>query len=255
MVEDLKTVLEGKATLIKNRQYLSAKDYISPFVERLSSMTNRFICQVKPADQVSTTGGNSDTVYNKVLITAILPDSFTVDNVVYHRTVCFAYALDTKVPVAKFYTGVVDPAMRFHQFGRGYCEVQKIDVSTPLDYTKLMPLIAKGNDDNCEAMLKGICRASLDKAVMTKYLGDWVDFSLTKDFYVEDIGKVKLANSMPIKTYSDVILDKESEFYSDEDKVTYGTLYKSFAEQIYDDEKDLVNRYEKTMLVNEMLRL
>lgn len=255
MVEDLKTVLEGKATLIKNRQYLSTKEYLNPFVERLSPLTNRFICQVKPADQISTTGSTTDTVYNKVLLTAILPDSFDVNGVKYNRVVNMAYALDTKVPVAKFYTGVIDPSYRFYQFGRGYSEVQKIEVSNPLDFSKLMPLIERSKADSCEKMLTGISQALLNKGVMTRYLGDWIDFTLTTDYYIEDVGKVKLANSLPITTYSDVILNKDSNFYSDAPNVAISTLYESFAEQISEDEKDLINRYEKTMLINEMLKL
>ena len=53
MIETLKTVLGGSATAIKNKEYLSAKAYIEPFVERLKPYTSNFICNVKLADQVS----------------------------------------------------------------------------------------------------------------------------------------------------------------------------------------------------------
>ena len=43
MIESLKTIYEGSATIIKNKEYLSAKAYIEPFVERLKDYTSNFI--------------------------------------------------------------------------------------------------------------------------------------------------------------------------------------------------------------------
>ena len=35
MTEELNNILEGKTTLIKNKQYLSARAYIEPFIKRM----------------------------------------------------------------------------------------------------------------------------------------------------------------------------------------------------------------------------
>ena len=37
MIEDLKTLYTGKATIIKEKQYLSAKAYVQPFIERMET--------------------------------------------------------------------------------------------------------------------------------------------------------------------------------------------------------------------------
>ena len=38
-IEDL---LKGKATIIKDREYLPTKSYVEPFLERMSKFTNDF---------------------------------------------------------------------------------------------------------------------------------------------------------------------------------------------------------------------
>ena len=111
MTEDLKTLYTGKATIIKEKQYLSAQAYIKPFIERLDTYKAKYICQAKQADQLSYDGSNIDPVYNKVLITAILPSDydFTVTytepnlfasqnstNKTYHRIVCMIYLYTLK---------------------------------------------------------------------------------------------------------------------------------------------------------------
>ena len=119
MIETLKNVLNGSATAIKTKEYLSAKAYIEPFVERLTPYTTNFICNVKLADQVSYDDKGVDTIYNKVLVMAVFPDdkdvSINRNNRVisYHRVVCMAYALDVKTPICKLYTGVIDSDMVF----------------------------------------------------------------------------------------------------------------------------------------------
>ena len=58
-------LLEGKSTIIKNKQFLSTKAYIEPFVDRMSAFTNDFKIQVKTPDQITTTGGNRDVTFNR----------------------------------------------------------------------------------------------------------------------------------------------------------------------------------------------
>ena len=39
--------MAGKATVIKNREYLSTEVYVAPFLERMSKFTNDFIDMLK----------------------------------------------------------------------------------------------------------------------------------------------------------------------------------------------------------------
>ena len=52
---DLKTLLQGKATIIKGKEYFSTEAYVTPFLERMSKFTNDFRVQAKLPDQISIT--------------------------------------------------------------------------------------------------------------------------------------------------------------------------------------------------------
>ena len=66
MVESLEEIYKGTATIIKNKNYFAAQSYLSPFIEKMSNYTDKFICNVKVADQLSEVDGEINTVYNKV---------------------------------------------------------------------------------------------------------------------------------------------------------------------------------------------
>ena len=51
----LDELLRGKATIIKNKEYFSTEQYITPFLERMSKFTNDFKIQVKLPDQYTLT--------------------------------------------------------------------------------------------------------------------------------------------------------------------------------------------------------
>jgi hypothetical protein len=73
-------LLQGKATKIKDREYLTTEQYVTPFLERMSKFTNEFIIQAKPADQISLTMDGDvnfeDIIYNRVNIEAVLPNEY-----------------------------------------------------------------------------------------------------------------------------------------------------------------------------------
>jgi len=269
MIEDLKTLYTGKATIIKEKQYLSAQAYIKPFIERLDTYKAKYICQAKQADQLSYDGNNIDTVYNKVLITAVLPSDydFTITctepnlfnsqdstNIAYHRVVCMSYALDVKTPICKFYTGVVDENMNFYAFGKDCFNIQEIEVETPLNYTFLNAVIQNGIKDVCAKMLKQFKDIKYKSSDIHTMLGKWIDFTITKD-YNTDFGKVKLSSSMAIEAYKQISINKDSEFYSEAKERNLNDLYRAWSSQIEKDDKDIINRYEKTQLINKLFGL
>lgn len=260
VIESLNTIYNGSATIIKNKEYLSAKAYIEPFVERLSDYTSKFICLVKNADQISYDNKGINYIYNRVLVYGVLPDNYDVvinrndKSVNYHRVVCMVYALDVKNPICKFYSGVVDSDFNFYAFGANCISIQKIEPETPIDFTSLQSIIDNGLKDNCEIILSQNTQRSISKNIMTNTLGEWIDFSIKKE-YINDSGKVKLSNSMPIEAYKRLIIERESDYYTDEDNIEYPELLQSFLSQITEDEKDIINRYEKTQLINQMLKL
>lgn len=59
-------MLEGKATIIKGREYLATKEYVQPFIDKMSKYTNKFIVHVQEPDQLLINNENNDTTYNRV---------------------------------------------------------------------------------------------------------------------------------------------------------------------------------------------
>ena len=256
MIEILKEVLKGSATMIKNKQYLSTKDYISPFVDKLKDDTDKIICNVKMADQLSINNSNPDIIYNKVLVTLILKDTYDVviDKLIYKRVICMAYALDVKIPVCKFYTGVIDSDGNFYAFGDNCLSLQKIEPDTPIDFQFVTTIKQNGINDNCKDMLKQIKDLTIAKNTLYQKLGEWVDFTIKKE-YINEVGKVKLSSNMPIESYKDLTINKDSDYYIDEDNIPLTLILKSYLNQVELDTKELINRYEKTQLVNQLLSL
>lgn len=261
MIEDLKELLKGSATSIKNKNYLSAASYIQPFIDRLDNYTKKFVCHVKMADQLSIDSGNTTPVYNKVLIHGIFPSNYDIKitdingtEFVYHRVVCMGYNLDSKKPTCKFYTGVVDKDFNFYAFGADCISIQELEPDTPIDYSTIQTIIDNGLKDNCQAMLEQIKDLGKDKENMLALLGDWVDFTIKKE-YVNSAGKVKLSTNLPIEVYKKLLIDKDSDYYSNDNSIFITNILACFLNQIATDDKDLINRYEKTQLINQLLKL
>ena len=109
---NVEQLLQGKATRIKDKEFYTTKAYVEPFLDRMSKYTDEFIINVKPADQISLTPSGEvnfeDIVYNRVWIQAVLPNEYAYDN--HKRVMSMLYALDTRKPVVKMYTGALNMA-------------------------------------------------------------------------------------------------------------------------------------------------
>ena len=63
---DLNLLLKGKATKIKDKEYFTTEQYVTPFLERMIKFTDNFIVQAKPADQISLTP-NGDVNFEDII--------------------------------------------------------------------------------------------------------------------------------------------------------------------------------------------
>ena len=59
-------LLEGKSTVIKEREYLSTEEYVKPFIELMSKFTKDFSVQVQLPTQFTITNSKEDITYNRV---------------------------------------------------------------------------------------------------------------------------------------------------------------------------------------------
>ena len=62
----LNALLEGKPTMIREKEYFATKDYIQPFIDEMSKFTKEFVVNVQLPDQVTISNDSKDVTYNRV---------------------------------------------------------------------------------------------------------------------------------------------------------------------------------------------
>ena len=62
----LSALLEGKPTIIREKEYFATKDYIQPFIDEMSKFTKEFVVNVQLPDQVTISNDSKDVTYNRV---------------------------------------------------------------------------------------------------------------------------------------------------------------------------------------------
>ena len=62
----LSALLEGKPTIIREKEYFATKDYIQPFIDEMSKFTKDFVVNVQLPDQVTISNDSRDVTYNRV---------------------------------------------------------------------------------------------------------------------------------------------------------------------------------------------
>lgn len=245
-----KELLEGKSTIIKNKEYFPTKTYVEPFLEKMSKFTDKFIIQVKEADQMSVTKDSKDMVYNRVWIQAVLPEKYTVDN--HDETYGLVYGLDARKPVAKIYRGTLNRAcLNLCVFNPSWLHVQELQPDAPIDYSMLKELVQKEND--MHLIIEKMKQEYMIREDKKLHLGDWIDFSI-RQYDDRGFGKVQIASSVPINAYKDLYLDTDSKYYIPEGiNPTKFQIYNTFTELITHDKKDILNTADKTLLLSKML--
>ena len=244
----------GKPTIIKNKEFKSTKDYVAPFIDRMSKYTDDFRISVKLPDQITTTKDNPDVTYNRVLIQAVMPESyFNEDN--HRQVVGMLYGLDVKTPICKFYKGGLNMACtNLTVFSPEFLNVQELEPESSLNYNPIKLLLEK--EDNLKVYLEKMHNTYLNRNQLKEELGKWIDFTL-RNSYNAEYGKIKIASSTPIDVYKNLVLDGDSEYFIPAGiEPDLFTVYNAFTDIITNDKgKDIINKYEKICLIADMLGL
>ena len=243
-------LLQGKPTIIKNKEFFQTKNYVEPFLEKMSKITDDFRIQVRTPDQVTVSKDMQDLTYNRVLIQAVLPEQYTIDN--HAEVVGFLYGIDVRRPVAKIYRGHLNMACtNLTVFNPDWMSVQELVPGEPLNYSAVKHLQEQSSDFALK--LKQLKDTFVDRKDRREMLGNWVDYSLreSQDY---GYGKVKIAVSTAVDAYKQLFIDQESQYYIPEGiNPSQYEVYNSFTQIIQDDKKDILNKFEKTMIINRML--
>ena len=246
-------LMQGKATRIKNKEYFTTEAYVTPFIKNISKLTNNFIINAKPADQISLTKDKEvnfdDIIYNRVWIQGVLPDEFAWDN--HKRVISMIYALDTRKPLVKFYVGTLNMAcLNLCVFQPEMLNVSELEPESAINYSFLRNALSQ--TDETKATLERLSNMEFKRDDMFTDLGHWVDNCINAKFN-NGFGSVKLAESSPIDVYKDLFYNDKSKYYTTDDRVDGFTVYNAYTDLITQDKKDVVNKFEKTLLIKDVM--
>ena len=248
----LQEILKGKATIIKNKEFYPTKTYVEPFLERMSAFTKDFRVQAKLPDQITKNSQETDMTYNRILIQAVLPEKYCIDK--HDEVIGLVYGIDVRKPVVKLYRGYLNQACtNLCVFNPQWINVQDMTPGEPIDYSPIKNLME--NTSEFANVLASMKATFLNRDDRKNYLGEWVDYALreSQDY---GFGKVKIAVSTPIDAYKQLFIDSDSEYYIPQGyDPTLFDVYNAFTQLITDDDKDLMNKFEKTMIINRLLRV
>lgn len=246
----LSDLLAGKSTIIKTKEFNPTKTYVEPFLERMKTFTDDFRIQVKMPDQMSISQSNPDLVYNRVWIQAVLPEKYQIDH--HQEVIGFLYGIDVKKPLVKIYKGYLNMACtNLCVFNPEWQNIQELTPGEPINYSPIKRVMESTND--FAVKLEKLKSTYLSRDERKNQLGEWVDFSLRE---AEDygFGKVKLAVSTSINAYKDLYINSDSSYFIPQgiDPTLYD-VYGAFTQVITSDSKDLMNKFDKTILINRLL--
>ena len=249
---DLETLLRGKATSIKGKDYFPTAAYVEPFLERMSKLTNNFRINVKLPDQITKDDELEDVTYNRVNIEAILPDEYAFEG--HKRVVGFVYALDTRKAIVKQYVGAIRSAcLNLCVFNPDALQVSEIEPETAINYSFLSNCLSLVDSTN--SILTKLSNITYSKGQCQENLGNWIDNTI-KCSFTRGFGKVKLSESTPIEAYKNLFYNEKSSYYSKENEVTGFDIYNSFTDLVCNGTRaDILNRFEKVFLVAQILNL
>ena len=251
-------LLRGKPTIIKGKNYYPTAGYVEPFLERLQKYTNDFRVHVQLPDQITRTVDGDinmdDITYNRVLIEAVMPDDMCYSN--HEKVIGMVMGLDVRKPVAKFYNGALNMACtNLCVFSPDYLDCQAIEPESALDFKPLDKLL--GMKDETREILQILNETEFNNSILEqeKHLGKWVR-NVMSSSYDNGFQPVKFSVDNAVQAYKSLFVKEDSDYYQIDDVVSMFDVYNAFTKQItnsLDKGKDIINTFEKTILLRQIL--
>ena len=251
-------LLRGKPTVIKGKNYYPTAGYVEPFLERLQKYTDDFRVHVQLPDQITRTVDGDinmdDITYNRVLIEAVMPDDMCYSN--HEKVIGMVMGLDVRKPVAKFYNGALNMACtNLCVFSPEYLDCQAIEPETALNFKPLDKLL--GMKDETREILTILNETEFNNSILEqeKHLGKWVR-NVMSNSYDNGFQPVTYSVDNAIQAYKSLFVKEDSDYYQTNDIVSMFDVYNAFTKQItnsLDKGKDIINTFEKTILLRQIL--
>lgn len=155
------------------------------------------------------------------------------------------YALDTRVPVYKVFRAYMNPVSKnLYAFTNNWLIAKELKPNEKLEYD-IKELFGAVND--LETNMRKLKSTFLSTDKKQNFLGELIDKTLVYESKAIN-GKVKLSVNDIIKAYESVYSDSSSPYYANGECTAFN-YYDAICAQIT---KDFVNRFEKTMLINNL---
>lgn len=254
----IEQLFNGKGTKIKGKEYYSAEQYVTPFLERMQKYTNDFRVQAVPPSQISLTPNGEmnldDIVWNRVYIQAVLPNDIGFDNHV--QVIGMVYGLDTRKPISKiFNSGLNCACTNLCVFNPSDLVVQDIEPETPIDYRCIDFMMSEVLDvANWLKKLNNI-EVVYNEQTINQNLGKWIRNTISCSYNSAN-NKVKLATSAAIDAYKYLYEKEDSDYYVPVGNTTnLFNVYNAFTQTLTDDSRDIINKCEKCLLLKQILEI
>lgn len=246
-------LLEGKCTNINNNKYLSTKEYVEPFINLMKNFTSDFSVQVQLPKQFTITDSKDDITYNKVWVQAIMPSK--CDKSGYAETYNLVYVLDVRKPVYKIFKAYKDrKTTNIYTFNDQWLNVYELKPEKEfIEFDEVIRNMMQMTDDT-EIIINKLKNVFLHGFADERQqkLGELIEKSMLYET-VNRGGKIKIAPAMVLKAYESVYMNSSSRNYvSSSEESSVFNYIDAFSSLITEDTKDIVNRFEKNLLIYNM---
>ena len=244
----IEKLLEGKSTIIKDKEYLATAEYVMPFLEIMKHFTREFYCKVEMPKQVTITDRKQDITYNRVWVQAVMPEKRDIDG--FAETINLVYGLDVRQPVYKLFKAYKDRKSEvLYCFDSRWLNVYELKPGEK--FANFEPVIKNLLEwvDDSGRRFKKIKTTFLSTDIDEKHtvLGDLLEKSMLYEYYGKG-GKVKLAPPTIIKAFQNVYMNSSSKFYTkDTEECSLFNYINAILTLIKEDE-DIMNSFEKCAL-------
>lgn len=246
-------LLEGKSTVIKENEYLTTKEYVSPFIDVMKKFTTDFSVQVQLPSQLTITDSKEDITYNRVWVQAIMPEK--CNKAGYAETYNLIYALDVRKPIYKVFKAYKDRKTNnlfvFNSMWINIYDLKPKENFIEFDETiKNLMQLTDDSEIRFNKMNKEFLSSNAEDR--QQKLGELIEDSMLFEINNKG-GKIKIAPAMVLKAYQNVYLDSSSRNYiPDTEECSMFNYVDAFSSLITEDNKDIVNRFEKNLLIYNM---
>jgi hypothetical protein len=136
-------------------------------------------------------------------------------------------------------------------FNPAALSVQDLSPEKAIDYGFLNHCLEMADDMG--AKLTTLSNMEFSRDQMYNELGQQIDRCINYKFH-SDFGSVKLPESLPIEVYKNLFYNEKSDYYTSDNIVSGFDVYQAYTDLICNGKnKDLVNRFEKTLLVSRIM--